>query len=108
MFKIFKNYLVGMAVYDKCHPPSIQSQWQALKDEAIEFFQDPSIDEVWDIFHSFGRIVCKLTGIPLQLLAWPTVRKHSLRYIERGCIRSRRNCSGYCCSEVSRSVHPKR
>jgi hypothetical protein len=52
--------------------------------------------EAWDILHSGGRLVSKLTGIPLYLLAWPTVYKHAQRYVEGGCIRSQRNCQGKC------------
>lgn len=86
-----------MAVYDCCHHPSIHSQWLALKDEIAEFIEHPSLDEIWDILHSAGRLIWKVTGVPLQLLAWPTVRKHALRFAEYGCIRSHRNCEGNCC-----------
>jgi hypothetical protein len=101
MFKILKNYWTGIAVYDHCQQPSIHSQWQAFKDEMAEFLEKPSLEEIWDILHSAGRVVWKLTGIPLQLLAWPTVCKHALRFAEQGCIRSRRNCEGHCCHQLS-------
>jgi hypothetical protein len=95
------NYWTGIAVYDRCQQPSIRSQGQAFKDEIAEFLEKPSLEEIWDILHSGGRVVWKLTGIPLQLLAWPTVRKHGLRFAEHGCIRSRRNCEGNCCHQRS-------
>src|SRR6476661_2611652 len=93
----FKHYQTGMATYDRCHAPTLQSQWIALKAEVAEFLTEPSLEEVWDVLHSVGRLVWKLTGIPLQLLAYPTVRKHGRRYAETGCVRSRRNCEGLCC-----------
>jgi hypothetical protein len=95
--KNLQNYWDGMAAYDSCHPPTINSQWQAFKNETLEFIQEPSISEAWDILHSGGRLFWKLTGIPLQILALPTVYKHGQRYVERGCIRSKRNCEGKCC-----------
>lgn len=100
MFKILQHYWTGIAVYDRCQQPSLRSQWQAFKDEISEFLEKPSLEEIWDILHSGGRVVWKLTGIPLQLLAWPTVRKHGLRFAEQGCIRSRRNCNGNCCLDT--------
>lgn len=87
----------GMAAYDRCHPPTLQSQWEALREETQEFIAEPSSEEAWDVLHSLGRLVWKLTGIPLHLLAYPTVRKHGQRFAETGCIRSRRNCEGLCC-----------
>lgn len=97
MLRTIRNYMTGMAVYDRCHQPSVHSQWLALKGEMAEFVESPSFDEIWDILHSAGRLIWKVTGVPLQLLAWPTVRKHSLRFAEYGCIRSHRNCESNCC-----------
>lgn len=96
--KILKHYRAGMTAYDRCHPPKIASQWQALRDETVEFIEQPSRTEVWDVLHAAGRLIKKITGIPLQLLAWPTVCKHSQRFAEHGCIRSCRNCEGKCCA----------
>ena len=96
--KILSNYKQGMAAYDRCHQPSIAEQWQAFTDEAKEFQEEPSIAEAWDILHSGGRVVHRLTRIPIHLLAFPTVTKHSKRYSQRGCIRSDRNCEKKCCS----------
>ncbi|HAX76005.1 MAG TPA: hypothetical protein DCY88_09250 [Cyanobacteria bacterium UBA11372] len=94
--EILQNYRAGMAVYDGCHPPTVVSQWEAFKNEMLEFFESPSLSEFWDVLHTAGRLFWKLTGIPLQLLAWPTVKKHGQRYALRGCIRSERNCEGNC------------
>ncbi|SRR5579883_2002542 len=99
--KILQNYQTGMAAYERCHPPSLTSQWQAFQSEVTEFFAQPTVSEGWDVLHSGGRFLCKLTGIPLYLLAWPTVYKHSQRYATRGCIRSQRNCEGRCCVPLS-------
>lgn len=97
MFEIFKQYRTGMEKYDRCHLPTVRSQWSAFTAEVTEFVSEPSVSEAWDILHSFGRLAWKLTGIPLQWLAYPTVRKHGERFAETGCIRSRRNCEGRCC-----------
>jgi hypothetical protein len=92
-----QNYWAGMAAYNRCHPPTVTSQWQAFKSEASEFIESPSLVEAWDVLHSAGRLLYKLTGIPLQVLAFPTVKKHGERYALYGCIRSQRNCEGKCC-----------
>lgn len=97
MFEILKHYRTGMAAYDRCHPPTIRSQWSAFTAELKEFIAEPSLDEASDTLHSFGRLVWKLTGIPLQWLAYSTVKKHGQRFVETGCIRSSRNCEGRCC-----------
>lgn len=96
MIDILAHYQTGMAAYDRCHPPTLQSQWTACSAEVKEFVAEPSLEEAWDILHSFGRLIWKLTGIPLHLLAYPTVRKHGRRFAETGCIRSRRNCEECC------------
>jgi hypothetical protein len=98
MAAILARYQAGMAAYDRCHSPTVASQWQAFRAEVSEFLEQPSFAELWDMLHSAGRLVWRLTGVPLQLLAWPTVRKHAQRFAESGCIRSPRNCQGYCCS----------
>ncbi|MCY7274442.1 MAG: hypothetical protein LH702_12060 [Phormidesmis sp. CAN_BIN44] len=97
MFDFHKHYRAGMAAYDHCHPPTLHSQGESLRAGTQEFVAEPSLEEVWDVLHSFGRVVWKLTGIPLHWLAYPTVWKHGQRYAEAGCIRSRRNCKGRCC-----------
>ncbi len=99
--KDLEDYCEGMKAYDKCHPPTIHSQWEAFYGELREFMETPNIGEAWDILHSGGRLFWKLTGIPLQLLAIPTVYKHGQRYGMYGCIRSQRNCEGKCCSKLN-------
>ena len=96
-----QNYCKGMKAYDRCHPPTIASQWKAFYGELEEFIEAPSIAEAWDILHSGGRLFWKLTGVPLQLLAIPTVYKHGQRYAIYGCIRSQRNCEGKCCFKLN-------
>lgn len=86
MSKFLAHYQAGMATYDRCHPPKLHSQWAALKAEAQELIAEPSLEEASDVLHSFGRLVWQLTGIPLQLLAYPTVRKHGRYYRKKGCI----------------------
>jgi hypothetical protein len=98
MKEVIQNYLAGMSIYDHCHQPNIYSQWLAFKSELGEFIDKPSFEEIWDVLHSVGRLGWKVTGIPWQLLAYPTVHKHSQRFAESGCIRSKRNCEGRCCS----------
>ncbi|WP_293133594.1 hypothetical protein [Microcoleus sp. bin38.metabat.b11b12b14.051] len=34
MNKSLQNYQKGMAAFDNCHNPTLQSQWVALKDES--------------------------------------------------------------------------
>ena len=69
MNNIFQNYQKGMAAFDNCHSSTVQSQWVALKDEIGEFVQEPNLNEIWDIVHAAGRLLYKLIGIPLYLLA---------------------------------------
>ncbi|KAM3092581.1 hypothetical protein ACKFKF_31180 [Phormidesmis sp. 146-12] len=110
---VFAHYRTGMAAYEqlrcakgvRCHLPTLQSQWVAFSAELKEFAAEPSLEEAWDILHSFGRLVWRVTGIPLQWLAYPTVRKHGRRFAETGCIRSRRNCEGRCCLQGEDDVN---
>ncbi|MDQ2098702.1 MAG: hypothetical protein QQW96_13765 [Tychonema bourrellyi B0820] len=99
--KMLQNYQKGMSVFDDCHNSTVRSQWVALTDEIGEFVSEPSLSEIWDILHAAGRLFYKLTGVPLNLLAYPTVRKHSQRFEEYGCIRSQRNCEGKCCKQLT-------
>ncbi len=103
--KTIRDYHMGMATYDICHKPSLVNQWDALRDEVAEFLEQPSLEEASDVLHSVGRIVWKLTCIPLYLLAWPTVCKHSQRFACQGCIRSSRNCEGRCTSLATKIVN---
>lgn len=98
IIKIYRDYHKGMSVYNACHQPNFNNQWQAFKDEVLEFKEEPSISETWDILHSGGKVIYAMTKIPLHLLAFPTVKKHSQRYSQFSCVRSKRNCEGKCCS----------
>lgn len=95
--KTLKDYQQGMAIYNACHQCNFATQWQAFQDEFNEFKAEPSWDEFWDVCHSFGKVVYQKTKLPLYLLAYPTVAKHSKRYSKTGCVRSKRNCEGKCC-----------
>ncbi|MEG4319801.1 MULTISPECIES: hypothetical protein [unclassified Microcoleus] len=101
MNKSLQNYQKGMAAFDNCHNPTLQSQWVALKDEIGEFVLEPNLSEIWDVLHAAGRLVYKIIKIPVHLVAYPTVRKHGQRFEEYGCIRSRRNCAGKCCKQLT-------
>ena len=101
MNKMLQNYQKGMSAFDNCHHSTVPSQWVALKDEIGEFVREPNLSEIWDIVHAAGLLFYKLTKIPLNLLAYPTVRKHSQRFEEYGCIRSQRNCEGKCCKQLT-------
>ena len=94
-------YKQGMQAYDRCHPQTVRSLWDAFRSELYEFRAEPSQEEAWDVLHSFGRLTWKLTGLPLFWLAKPTVEKHGRRFAESGCIRSSRNCFGNCCQNNS-------
>ena len=98
---LIEAYKQGMQAYDRCHPQTVRSLWDAFRSELYEFYAEPSKNEAWDVLHSFGRLTWKLTGIPLFWLAKPTVEKHGLRFAESGCIRSSRNCLGNCCKKNS-------
>ena len=37
-----QNYRKGMKAYDKCHPPTIASQWKAFYGELEEFIETPN------------------------------------------------------------------
>lgn len=100
---LIQAYKQGMLVYDQCHPQTVSVLLDAFRSELGEFYAEPSQDEAWDVLHSFGRLVWKLTGIPLFWLAKPTVEKHGRRFAESGCIRSSRNCLGNCCKKDSKS-----
>ena len=96
VIKILKDYHRGIKIYDECHPASLRMHIEAFKDEVKEFWHEPNFGEMWDILHQGGRILFYLTKIPFYLIAFPTVHKHSKRFSEYGCIRSRRNCQKNC------------
>lgn len=51
-----ETYKHGMQAYAQCHAPSVRSLWEAFYSELSEFSNEPSRDEAWDVFHSFGRL----------------------------------------------------
>lgn len=62
-----------------------------VMDEVVELYEDKSLEELSDVVHS----ACRFVGIPdsvIWYLARPTAMKHAVRYEERGCPRSARNC----------------
>merc|ERR1711964_661868 len=110
---ILACYIRGMDEYHTNNPPTIHDQWSAWTDELTEFVEavmhldaPESYKESMDSLHSFLRLVLFLvSSIPLvgrwlhafiswlPLLAWPTAKKHALRWQKHGCIRSERNCA---------------
>ena len=45
IIKIYQDYQKGMSVYNACHSPNFNTQWQAFKNENLEFKEEPSIAE---------------------------------------------------------------
>ena len=108
----YLHYGMAMRVYDRANPCSIRSQFIAFLDESTEFVEATTalrpadmLDELGDVFHTIGRLVMALlVSLPLvgaaiepvvaylPLIGWATARKHTLRYLDYGCIRSERNC----------------
>mgnify|MGYP001433185678 CR=1 FL=1 len=95
--EILHYYKEGMRVADERNPPNLRQRLVEFKDEFCEFMEEPSIDELSDSMHSFGRIIQHMTGFSgVALIGWPTVKKHAKRYATHGCIRSKRNCKKHC------------
>ena len=90
MIKLVRAYFRGVRMMGR-------PTWAALLDEIHEFREKPSCEEAWDMLHVSLRFV------GLGILAWPTVRKHGVRVLTRGCPRSERNCiaagDSCCCME---------
>jgi predicted house-cleaning noncanonical NTP pyrophosphatase (MazG superfamily) len=90
-------YRAGMAKSDRENPPTLKSRYSEFKDEIQELVEDKNVDELIDVIHTLGRLVHYVTGSHIvSYLAWPTVKKHAMRYRDHGCIRSKRNCKKYC------------
>ena len=95
--EILHYYKEGMRVADERNPPSLRKRYEEFKDEFYEFVEEPSMDELSDSIHSFGRVIQHMTGFSgIALIGWPTVKKHAKRYELYGCIRSKRNCKNNC------------
>ena len=74
-----------------------------LKDlaaEAKELLEEPSLNELFDVLHTLCRML-QLPPAATYFIARPTAMKHAVRYSQRGCPRSERNCraagSSCCC-----------
>lgn len=79
----------------KCHVRlTLKQACYAIKDEVIEFIQEPSKDELSDIFYCFNRLVGTLTNKPYRKV-FPMDNIHIKKVNERmalyGCIRSPRH-----------------
>ena len=96
-FETIKYYKEGMNKYDKENPSTFKDRLYQVYEEFEELIEDKNIEELIDVIHTLGRVFHKLTGLYLiSYLAWPTVKKHAIRFKKRGCIRSERNCKKYC------------
>jgi len=94
---ILTYYRLGMRQFDENHPNSFHNKVDSMKEEWQEFREEPSLEELWDVVHTIGRIVEHITGAWFVCLcAWPTVKKHAMRMQQTGCPRSARNCCGRC------------
>lgn len=70
--------------------------------EAKELIQEPSLEELFDVLHTLCRML-KVPPTLTYLIARPTAMKHAIRYAERGCPRSKRNCKAAgdsCCCKT--------
>lgn len=74
-----------------------------LSAEAGELIEKPSMEELFDVLHT----LCRMLRLPSTLtysIAKPTAMKHAVRFAERGCPRSERNCKAAgpsCCCKAS-------
>ena len=94
---IIQLYREGMAKSDRENPPTLNSRYSEFKDELQEFSEDKNFNELIDVIHTLGRLVHYVTGSHIvSYLAWPTVKKHAMRYKNHRCIRSKRNCKKFC------------
>jgi hypothetical protein len=109
-------YIEGMMKYDAENSQTlflaVMNAMHALWDESCEFLEavfvekklKNVIDEFFDVAHTLGRLIvvmvaivssCKIKRLVLKIpmiLGWNTAKKHAVRYIETGCVRSKRNC----------------
>ena len=82
-------------VYCKCHNTlTLRQGIKATWDEVVEFIEEPSKDELSDIFYCFNRIAGTLTNQPYRKV-FPMDKLHIDKVNERmamyGCIRSPRH-----------------
>lgn len=88
----------------KCHDTmTFKQASQALKDELMEFIQEPSKDEASDIAYCINRLAGSIIGKPYLHIVGGTglhVEKVQKRMQKYGCIRSRRHLiNGQCPSK---------
>jgi len=95
-----------MGVFDRFLPPLPSLQWcgclsrispsaafRDIRDEVVELFKDPSLDELSDVFFGLGRLLGSLTGAPYRRvpLAGRHIEKVAARMSAHGCVRSPRH-----------------
>lgn len=95
-----------MNQYCQCHNTmSFKQAVSALKDEVVEFVQEPSLDEFSDIVYCINRLAGTLTNKPYKKIMLGDgihVRKIKIRMKIYGCIRSKNHLvDGKCPSEAS-------
>lgn len=88
----------------KCHQTmTIKKALHALKDEVIEFIQEPSRDELSDITYCINRLAGSIVGKPYKGIVGGTrlhVEKIQKRMQDYGCIRSKNHLiNGKCPSQ---------
>jgi hypothetical protein len=88
----------------KCHTPlTIKKGLSALKDEIIEFVEEPSMDELSDVVYCLNRLagaIVKKTYIKIVPGDKLHIAKIKIRMRTDGCIRSPRHfINGHCPSE---------
>ena len=85
----------GIMRYCKCHLPLTMKQAiDGLKDECVEFIEEPSLDEFSDIIYCLNRLGGSIIGKPyLKLFMGDYLHKRKIkqRMQEYGCIRSKRH-----------------
>ena len=70
--------------------------------EVRELLKEPSLNELFDVLHTLCRML-QLPPVLTYLIARPTAMKHAVRYSQRGCPRSERNCKAAgdsCCCKT--------
>ena len=87
--------------YCECHCVlTLKQSLLGLKDEVVEFIEEPSLDELSDIAYSVNRLVGSLTNKPYVKIVCGDARhiaKIKLRMQEHGCIRSVRHLRAGVC-----------
>lgn len=82
-----------MSQYCKCHVTlTLKQALFGLKDEVIEFIEEPSLDELSDISYCINRLAGTLTKVPYKRIVGLDARhifKINNRMKQYGCIRSK-------------------